>query len=58
MSIQPKGDPIRKAVQWISDERKHGKVTNLNRLVEQAAVQFNLTPKDTEYLLRLVKDEA
>ena len=57
MSIQPKGDPIRKAVQWISDERQYGEVTNLNRLVEQAAVKFNLNPKDVEYLLRLVNDE-
>ena len=57
MSIQPKGDPIRKAVQWISDERQYGKVTDLHRLVEQAAVKFNLNPKDVEYLLRLVKEE-
>ncbi|MDJ0856748.1 MAG: hypothetical protein QNI88_16185 [Desulfobacterales bacterium] len=58
MSIQPKGDPIRNAVRWISDERQHGEVTNLNRLVEQAAVRFNLNPKDVEYLLRLVKGET
>ena len=57
MSLQPKGDPIRKALKWISEERQYGEVTNLNRLVEQAAVKFNLNPKDTEYLLRLVKDE-
>ena len=57
MSIQPKGDPIRKAVQWISDERQHGETTNLNRLVEQAAVRFNLTPKDVEFLTKFVKEE-
>ncbi len=57
MSLQPKGDPIRKALKWISEERQYGEVTNLNRLVEQAAVKFNLNPKDVEYLLRLVKDE-
>ena len=57
MSIQPKGDPIRKAVQWISDERQHGGATDLNRLVEQAAVQFNLNPKDVEFLTKVVKEE-
>ncbi len=57
MSIQPKGDPIRKAVQWISDERQHGDVADLNRLIEQAAVQFNLNPKDVEFLTKLVKEE-
>ncbi len=57
MSIQPKGDPIRKAVQWISDERQHGKVTDLNRLVEQAALQFNLNPRDVAFLTKIVKEE-
>ena len=58
MSIQPKGDPIRKAVQWISDERRYGEVTNLNRLVEQAALKFNLNPKEVEYLSKFVKGET
>jgi hypothetical protein len=58
MTIQPKGDAIRKAVQWISDERQHGEATDLNRLVEQAAVKFNLNPMEVEYLLRLVKGET
>ena len=58
MTIQPKGDAIRKAVRWISDERQHGEATNLNRLVDQAAVKFNLNPMEVEYLLRLVKDET
>jgi hypothetical protein len=57
MSIQPKGDPIRKAVQWISDERKHDASLNLNRLVEKAAIEFNLNPKEVEFLTRVVKEE-
>ncbi len=58
MSIQPKGDPIRNAVRWISDERQHGEVSNLNRLVEQAALKFNLNPKEVEYLSKFVKGET
>ncbi len=57
MSIQPKGDSIRRAVQWISDERKFNANVNLTRLVEKAAVDFNLNPKEVEYLTRLVKEE-
>ncbi len=57
MSIQPKGDPIRKAVRWISDERKHDANLNLNRLVEKAAIAFNLNPREVEFLTRVVKEE-
>ena len=57
MSLQPKGDPIRKAVKWISEERQHDPTLKLNQLVERAAVQFNLNPKDVEFLAKLVKEE-
>ena len=57
MSIQPKGDPIRKAVQWISAERQNDANLNLNQLVERAAQEFNLNPKDVEFLTKVVKEE-
>ena len=57
MSIQPKGDPIRKAVRWISDERKHNASLNLIRLVEKSAIAFNRKPKEVECLTRVVKEE-
>ncbi|MGD9251102.1 MAG: hypothetical protein PVG19_07750 [Desulfobacterales bacterium] len=57
MSIQPKGDPIRKAVKWISEERQHDPTLKLHQLVERAAQEFNLNPKDVEFLSRLVKEE-
>ena len=57
MSIQPKGDPIRKAVQWISDERQNDANVNLNQLVERAAQEFNLNPKDVAFLTKVVKEE-
>ena len=57
MSIQPKGDPIRKAVQWISAERQNDANVNLNQLVERAAQEFNLNPKDVEFLTKVVKEE-
>ena len=57
MSIQPKGDPIRKAVQWISAERQNDANVNLNQLVERAAQEFNLNPKDVAFLTKVVKEE-
>ncbi len=56
-SIQPQGDNIRKAVKWISEERQAGTATANNRLVDQAAVKFNLSPNEVEFLIKFVKEE-
>ena len=55
MSIQPEGEDLRKAVKWISEERKTDPEAGAMVLVEKASLRFNLTPKDTEYLMRFVK---
>jgi len=56
-TIQPQGENIRKAIKWISEERQAGTATSNNRLVEQAAVQFNLSPNEVEFLTKFVKEE-
>jgi hypothetical protein len=56
-NIQPQGDNIRKAVKWISEERQAGTATDNNRLVDQAAVKFNLSPNEVEFLIKFVKEE-
>ena len=56
-TIQPQGEEIRKAVKWISEERQAGTALDDNRLVEQAAVKFNLSPKEVEFLAKFVKEQ-
>jgi hypothetical protein len=56
MSIQPQGAEIRKAVKWISEERQTDAAVNLDRLVEQAAVKFDLNPMEVEFLTKFVKE--
>jgi hypothetical protein len=56
-TIQPQGENIRKAIKWISEERQAGTATSNNRLVEQAAVKFNLSPNEVEFLTKFVKEE-
>ena len=56
-TIQPQGEEIRKAVKWISEERLEGTALDDNRLVEQAAVKFNLSPKEVEFLAKFVKEQ-
>ena len=56
-TIKPLGEKLRNAVKWISEKRKENPDTNLNHLVDQASFQFDLSPKDSEFLLRFVKDD-
>ncbi len=57
MSIQPEGEDLRKAVRWISEERlcKPGK--NANKLVEEACIMFDLSPKDALFLMKTIQEE-
>ena len=56
-TVQPQGEAIRRAVKWISEERQSGSSTKDSRLVEQAAVKYNLSPQEVEFLSKFVKEE-
>ncbi|SMC79661.1 hypothetical protein SAMN02746065_110111 [Desulfocicer vacuolatum DSM 3385] len=54
-TLQVQGEKLRKAVQWVSDEKKKNPGISDISLVDQAAVQFDLTPEDSEFLARFIK---
>jgi len=54
-TLQPQGEKLRKAVQWVSDEKQKNDGIRISALVDQACVQFDLSPEDSEFLLRFVK---
>ena len=58
MSITPQGESIRRAVKWLSEERKADAAADVKRLLEQAAVKFDLNPMEVEYLSKFVKGET
>ena len=49
-TIQPKGEKVRQAVKWISGELKEDVSKGLSKLIEEASMRFNLSPKDEEFL--------
>jgi len=49
-TIQPKGEQLRQAIKWISAERQENENRSIPRLIEEAALRFNLSPKDEEFL--------
>jgi hypothetical protein len=49
-TIQPKGDKVRQAVKWVSEGRLEDEGRSIPLLIQEAASQFNLSPKDEEFL--------
>jgi hypothetical protein len=49
-TVQPEGENLRKAVKWISEERKYNPGQKPSELIEKACLKFDLSPMDAEYL--------
>jgi hypothetical protein len=56
-AILPEGEPIRKAVKWISEQRENNPDIKLYDVICKAGLIFNLSPKDEEFLFRFCKEE-
>ncbi len=57
-TIQPKGEKLRQAVKWISENRREDESRSLRMLIQEAAQQFNLSPKDEDFLMSFYRDEG
>ena len=50
--LQPQGELLRRALKWLDEQRRAGIERPRPRLVEEAAMRFNLTPWEEEFLLQ------
>ncbi|MDM8516849.1 hypothetical protein QUF76_11670 [Desulfobacterales bacterium HSG16] len=57
MNINLQGESLRKAVKWISNEKKYGRRDDVIVLASEASAKFDLSPKDSEFLRRFVLEE-
>lgn len=57
-TIQPKGEKVRQAVKWIAEARLEDEKRSISDLIQQAAGQFNLSPKDEEFLRAFYEQET
>ena len=53
----PQSELTRKAVAWISEMQTADEEKGLQGLIEEAAVRFNLGPKDVEFLQRFYREK-
>lgn len=56
-TIIPKGEILRQAIKWISGELQGDNPKDIPLLIQDAALRFNLSPKDEEFLVNFYKEE-
>ena len=56
-TVQPDSENIRRATKWLLEERQYSADIPIAKLIEEAAMKFDLSPVEAEFLQRLVKDE-
>ncbi len=50
--ILPQGDGLQRAIRWLASRRREGDAAPRDMLIDEAALRFDLTPLETEFLLR------
>jgi hypothetical protein len=55
-TIVPKGESIRQALKWISDNRLEDEKKSISLLIQEAGLKFNLSPKDEAFLVNFYKE--
>jgi translation initiation factor 2 beta subunit (eIF-2beta)/eIF-5 len=56
-TVMPEGEAIRKAIKWISAELHEDPGKPVIKLVNEAVARFDLSPKDSEFLISFYKKE-
>jgi len=54
-TIMPQGELLRRAVRWIDDQRSETGEP-FPALINKAAMNFNLSPKDADFLVGFFKE--
>lgn len=49
--LLPEGDDVRRAVKWVSDSIQDNPDEPVGRFVQEAIFKFDLSPKDSEFLI-------
>jgi hypothetical protein len=51
-NIQPEGEKLRRAVKWISEQIQQRGEVQRRKIIEEAVIRFDLSPKDSEFVVR------
>ena len=55
-TIKSGSESLKKAIAWISEQRKNNPEKDVTLIAQEANIKFDLNPEDSEFILRFVKD--
>lgn len=55
-TVMPEGKNVEKAIKWISASLEENEKQSVPQLVDKAVFKFDLSPKDTEFILGFFRD--
>ncbi len=56
--VLPHGESLRRALKWLGDRRAEEPRASRAKLIDEAAVRFDLSPMEVEFLLGNWRDDA
>jgi hypothetical protein len=56
--LLPRGERLRRAVQWVSDRRREAPDAPAGPLLDDAMRRFDLSPRQGEALVELLRERA
>ncbi len=57
-TLMPQGEDLRKAVKWIAENLESDPAQPRSKLIAEAALRFDLSPLDTEFLTNFFRKQA
>ncbi len=54
MSVIPPGEQLRRALDWITDQRRADPSRPVLAIVDEAAARFNLAPNQEQFLVEMI----
>jgi hypothetical protein len=55
--LLPEGEELRRAVKWVSASIQENPGQPVMRFVQEAVFRFDLSPKDSEFLIRFYSEK-
>jgi hypothetical protein len=57
-TVMPEAEHIQKVIKWISTNLEEKDNQPIQPLIEKAVFKFDLSPKDTEFLMNFFRERA
>lgn len=53
--LLPASETLKRAIKWLSEYLRDDSTQNINRLLNEAILRFDLSPKESEFLINMYR---